>query len=483
MDPARPLRVSILTLILSALLVAACSEPDPWTRPSVLLITVDTLRADHIGTYAPSVVGQAPDASRTPHFDALAAAGVVYLNAAAPMPLTRPSHFSILTSRYPREHGVMNNAIALPEVATTLPEIFAENGYRTGGFVSVALLDEASGAAQGFEAFTYPSDPRERPAEAAVREMLSWLEALPAHEPFFAWVHLFDPHLPYGPPAAHRAGLDDALAERWPELGWLQLYAIARKNDGEVPAAVYDHARALYHGEVEYTDSQVGTLLDGLSRLDRRDNTIVVLTADHGESFENGVYFEHADSLFDGSLRIPLIIAQPGASGAWPIPGTRVEQQVSSIDIAPTLLAAAGIVAPEGYSGKALQQASQFGDRYVLVQRPFYEQKRAQERQKLHSEIETVAGKPVSRVLVDRERVGLVGTDWKLLRTDDVSSLYHRAADPHETHDVAEQEAEVRLGLERALERELEAHPLQVIDPGEIDGELVETLKALGYVQ
>ena len=472
--------LAILGVIPVALSILTCSERVVDRPTSVLLITVDTLRADHLGPYADLLPDGLPGPS-TPHIDALAATGVVFENAAAPMPLTLPSHFSIFTSFYPREHGVMNNAMSLPEGVRSLPEIFAANGYSTGGFVSVSILDEDAGAARGFGTFFNPTKPRQRPADMAVDEAVDWLASLSESSPFFAWVHLFDPHQPYGPPEEHREGLDGDLAARWPALHWTQLRDIARDNDGDIPLEIYQHALALYRGEVEYVDHQVGALLGGLATLGRRDDTLVVLTADHGEAFENGVYFEHADSLFDGAIRVPLIFSHPG-SAAWPVPGTRVSEQASSIDIAPTLLAAAGMAAPPEFSGRPLQQASRFGDRYVLIQHPFIQQTRAETHPHVNSIIRSVGGQPISKINVEDERVGIVGTDWKLIRTDDLSALYRRSVDPGERNDVAVEEAAVREELEAILERALADHPLNLIDPGHINDELRQTLEALGYL-
>ena len=159
-----------------------------------------------------------------------------------------------------------------------------------------------------------------------------------------------------------------------------------------------------------------------------------------------------------------------------------MQEQVSSIDIAPTLLAAVGIEAPAGYSGRALQNAAHFGDRYVLIQHPFIQQTRAETHPHVNSVIRSVAGQPVSEIIVENERVGIVGADWKLLRTDDISALYQRSVDPGEKRDVASEKTEVLSELEAVLERALADHPLVLIDPGEINVELRETLEALGYL-
>lgn len=472
--------LTLLSVLTLALTTPACTGPAPERPTSILLVTIDTLRADHLGPYV-DLLPAGHSAPATPRIDALAANGVVFENAAAPMPLTLPSHFSIFTSSYPREHGVMNNAMSLPPGVTSLPEIFLESGYSTGGFVSVSILDEAAGAGRGFETFFNPDKPRQRSARMAVTEAIDWLGTLPVDSPFFAWVHLFDPHQPYGSPEAPRDGLDPELAERWPMLHWTQLRDIARDHDGDIPTEVLEHALALYRAEVEYVDYQVGALLEGLVQHGRRDDTLVAITADHGEAFENGVYFEHADSLFDSAIRVPLVFSHPGATGSWPVPGTRVQEQVSSIDIAPTLLTAAGLAVPRGFSGRPLQHASRFGDRYVLIQHPFIQQTRAETHPHVNSVVRSVGGRPVSRINVDKERVGIVGTDWKLIRTDDVSVLYRRSVDPDERNDVAAAEPATRANLEAILESTLAEHPLNLIEPGHINAELRQTLEALGY--
>ncbi len=476
-----PIRTAWALSSLVALSLAACGDPRPARQPSVLLITVDTLRADHLGPYA-SLAPPSRPLPQTPQIDLLAATGTVFDNAVAPMPLTLPSHFSIFSSLYPREHGVMNNGMALPEAISVLPEMLMEQGYATGGFASVTLLDQASGAARGFDTFVNPRKPRERPGEVAVEATLDWLTEIPTDKSFFGWVHLFDPHLPYGPPAGFLDSVDPQLAKRWPVLDWPQLRDIARENDGNVPRQIYEHALALYRAEVEYIDAQIGRLLQGLEALGRRNDTLIVLTADHGEAFENGVFFEHADSLFDGAIRIPLILSHPGSDSGWPTAGARVPEQVSSIDIAPTILDALGLEIPAGFAGRPLQNAASFGDRYVLVQHPFVQQDRAESHPHVNRVIRTVDGRPVVEILVENERVGLVGTDWKLLRTDQVSSLYRRSVDPAETRDLAQQEEPMRQELETRLEQLLEKHPLQVIEPAKINDELRETLEALGYL-
>jgi len=453
-------RQAVLALLSLVTICLGCDEP---RRPDIIVITVDTLRADHLGVYA--------EESRTPRLDAFAAEATVFEHTTAPMPLTRPSHFSMLTSLYPREHGVMNNAMRLPDSALTLTEILADNGYRTGGFVGVKLLGPDSGADQGFGFYQQPTIARERNAQEVVREALEWVAALDDDAPYFLWVHLFDPHLPYAPPDPFRG---DVPADR-PRITWKLLGEIAQDNDGDVPAAYLEEGKALYRGEVAYVDQWVGELLRGLGG---SDDKLVVFTADHGECFENGVYFEHADCLWEGGLHIPLIVRYPPEFDA----GARVAGQTSIVDVAPTVLRAAGIESPEKFSGQALQRRTGLAERQVLVQHPFYQPAAAERRPQRIASVLSVGGEPVNRILVDQERVGLVTAEWKYLRTGEQEQLYRLGPDPDERTNRVETEPDVAAEFGRLLEQQLDEHPWNVIESPEINEELLETLKALGYV-
>jgi arylsulfatase A-like enzyme len=460
----------LLLISVCVVFLSACAE----TRdPNVLIITVDTLRADYLGAYG-------DEHTRTPRIDQLAQSGTLFENAVAPMPLTRPSHFSLMTSRYPREHGVLNNRIPLPDSALTLAEIFSSNGYQTGAFVSVVLLDRKSGAGQGFDVFRHPTRPRERRASETVGEALRWAAELDPGKPFFLWVHLFEPHLPYAPEAEASPSFDQELFARFPSISWRELYQVAGENEGDVPGSLLEHAKALYRGEIENVDHWIGELLDGLEGYGLRSNTIRVLTADHGEPFENGVYFEHADSLYDGSIRIPLILDFPPLFPA----GKRIESQVSILDIAPSLLAAADIPIPSDYSGLALQDAEERSGRYVLIQHPFYQDEVARTRPLRHARIKSVAGKPFDAIPTRLERVGIVGSDWKLIRAGSGAAEVYARARPHgEDERVIAKEPSTLQRLESELSRQLEGRPLKLIAPARINDELMENLKALGYVE
>jgi arylsulfatase A-like enzyme len=431
-------------------------------------VTLDTLRADHVGAYG--------DAARTPSLDRLAAQATVFEQAAAPMPMTLPSHFSLFTGRYPREHGVLSNALALPDSARVLTEVLSESGYRTGAFVAVSLLDEDSGAAQGFATFDGPRGARQRPAEEVVPRALEWLGECPEDEPFFLWVHLFDPHLPYEPPAEFRSGLDPALARELPKLDLHSIHRLAAQNGGDLPAEVLAHARALYRGEVEYLDGWIGKLLEGVDARNGGE-TLTVFVADHGESFERGVFFEHTESLGEGALRIPLLIRFPRLFPA----GARVSQQVSMVDLAPTILEALELPPLPNVAGRSLRGLAAEGERYVLVQHPVYSSETLANRKAMHAALRSVAGEP-ARVIHDGEDMtGVVGAGWKYLRTSSGREELYRLGD--EGTELGAREPARLLALRAELERQLAAHPVTILDADKIDPGLLKELQDLGYGQ
>ena len=432
----------------------------------MLVITIDTLRADYLGTYD-------PDSTATPLLDAFARDATVFERASAPMPLTRPSHFSLLTGLYPREHGVVNNALALPESALSVAEVFDERGYRTAAFVGVSLLGPESGAGQGFGFFDHPTEARQRRAEEVVSRTLQWIGDLADDEGYFAWVHVFDPHLPY----ASQPGFGDE-ASTGTEMSWRRLKKIAVAHDGDIPESILEEAKALYRSEVSYTDHWIGELLSGLAKLRDLDDTLIVLTADHGECFENGVYFEHADCLFEPAIRIPLIVRYPREFEA----GARVLGPASIIDIAPTVLRAAGFDIPSFLSGRSLQDHAQFASRHLLLQYPVYQQRAARGRARKLAVIRSVAGQPVRAVLLDQQMVGIVDRSWKYLEGGDSMELYELSPELNERDNLAESMPEIRDEMKKRLKGALEEHPLTLIDPGKINEEMLETLKALGYL-
>jgi len=456
-----------LTVVLAAASVA-CQGPTSKPSPvDILIITIDTLRADALEPYG------ATD-TLTPNIARFAEEGVVYESATTPITVTRPAHSSIFTGLYPDQHGVLHNGYELPDEELTLAEILKGQGYQTGGFVGVRLLRRRSGLGQGFDEFDAPVEKVQRRARMVVDPAIEWLTAADPEVPVLMWVHLYDPHLSYNPPPAFRRGVDPELASRLPYIKWNTLKKVVEENDGNVPAEVLEHARLLYRGEVEYTDRHVGRLLRSFDRLRNRSQSMVVLTADHGECFENGIFFTHQDCLWEGTIRVPLIVRYPGGVGS----GLRVGHRVSNLDVTPTVLSELGLTVREDIPGRQLQGVMDSpSDRYVLIRPPKvrYPDKVIPRRRVIQS----VAQQPVAERTDPRTR-GLVSQWWKYLGAPGSEQLFRL---PDEIRDLADTDPETRKELLRALEAEQSFYPAGAPAPESEDAATLEMLEALGYVQ
>jgi arylsulfatase len=327
----------------SLLFSAACrAEGAPDTRPNVLLIVIDTLRADHLGAYG------FPHAT-SPRIDALAAEGVVFERAIAASSSTVPSHAALMSSKHVREiNAAFATGLGRMEEPRPLALLFREAGYRTGAFVSNYVLQRKWGFAVGFDRFddelTVPEPNRpkilERLADDTTRRALDWL-AEEDERPFFAWVHYQDPHGPYAAPAPHagRFSLAPAPGEHPLPLlpGNTGRQGIPRYQavDGERRPHRY---RSRYADEILYADGGVGALLDALESHPSGRPFVVLLTSDHGESFgEEGRWFVHGYSTTPQVAHVPMILRAPGLE-----PGRRADP-VGHVDVLPTLLELAGL--------------------------------------------------------------------------------------------------------------------------------------------
>jgi len=305
---------AVVALVLAALVVLRSEAP----RPNVLLITLDTVRADHLGSYGYK-------AGATPALDRLAREGVRFADATANAPLTGPAHAAMLTGVYPGRYGMRDNvSTAIPADTPTLAEILKSAGYHTGAFIGSFILDRAYGFDHGFDAFDSRFDAfqpqekmrAERIADDVLKSALPWLAQVPTDRPFFAWVHFYDAHTPYSPPAPYRT-------------------------------TFRTHP---YDGEIAYVDNAVGRLLAALERKGVLEQTLVVAIADHGESLGEHGEAEHGLLLYDAVLRIPWLMRLPGHARA----GTVVTEQVRSIDLVPTVLESLGLQAPKGLDGESV---------------------------------------------------------------------------------------------------------------------------------
>lgn len=307
--------VRTAALLLSA---AGCRARPEGPRPDVLLVTVDTLRADHVGAYGGPL-------GATPRLDALAAEGARWLRAYAAAPLTIPSHATILTGRFPPSHGVRDDGdFVLGEEQVTLAEALRDAGYVTLAFTAAFPTERRWGLAQGFDLYHDRQDVDEafgealqRRADDVVDDAISALARTETGRPLFAWVHLFDPHFPYDPP------------EPW---------------EAEFPGRPYA-------AEIAFADAELGRLLAAWDERRPREASVVAVTAPNGEALGDGGERTHGFLLTDATLRVPLVLRAPGV-----VAGTASRDPVSTADLAPTLLALAGVPRHEGLQGLDLRE-------------------------------------------------------------------------------------------------------------------------------
>ncbi len=414
---------------------AAPTAPTPEHAPNVLLVTLDTVRADRFGAYGADVDTRA--------FDSVAREGVRWANAMAVAPVTGPSHASMFSGSGPWDHGVLLNGVPLPTDRPLLAEVLRAHGWRTGAFVSAYVLDGGLGFRRGFEVydddFAWPKGggrllgPRlfamlgrrwapetvlERRGGDTVDAALGWLgqrRVGAEAAPWMMWVHLFDAHGPYTPPPpwdtryAHGDATDPADTSL---SGIRDLPAYMRASLEGITSAAWVKGR--YEGEISYADTQLGRLLAAVDQRGETGRTLVAVMGDHGESLgEHGAWFTHGDDVHEASVRVPFAMRLPGTLAA----GTVVTQPVEGSDLAPTLLSVVGIDPPSTMTGHDARAARDAGyARSMCFDRAANRAERAAGR--LHAprwRLASTRGAGLRAVVVEH---------------DDTSSLWDLARDP-----------------------------------------------------
>jgi arylsulfatase A-like enzyme len=416
-------------IVVAGLLAGSWWARSLTPRTNLLLITLDTTHADRIGAWS------GPE-NLTPILDQLASHSVVFKRAYAPVPLTLPSHASLMTGLHPPEHGLRVNS-GLNRLGSDVPVLsdrLRRRGYRTGAFLGSFVLDRKFGLDRGFEVYDdqmeeahgpTPGDPhghKMRTGERVVDSALSWLKRR-RREPFFCWVHLFDPHTPYN---AREELFGDQFRNR------------------------------PYDAGIAYVDRQVGRLLKFLRQTGLEDRTLVVVVGDHGESLGEHQERSHGFTLYEAALHVPLIIRCNGPDAQ----ARRISTPVSLVDLCPTLLAALDPGSKLTCSGRSLLPACRGEDLpqldlYAETDHPF----------------EECGAAPLR---------GLVTNRWKYIRSPR-PELYDLPADPREHHNLAEQRPTEVAELERLLQQReaelvLRDAPTVVISPHE-----KRKLASLGY--
>lgn len=451
----------------------ALVAPAP-ARPDLVLVTLDTLRADHVGA-----IGGARRAVQTPALDALAREGALYTRGVSPLPLTLPAHASLLTGEEPLALGVLKNGATVSAEAPLIAEALRAAGWRTGAFVSAAVLRGRTGLARGFERYDDRFDaldrlselgllrpllhalelvPRERRGDRTLERALDWLAEADGR-PSFLWLHLYDPHSPYTPPAPH----DEQYAWDAPDAQgnpaeMREVAALIRREKVFFASFVpldLRRAAARYAGEVSWTDRQVGRLLEALP-----EEAAVVVASDHGESLtEHGEIMSHGALVYDTTTRVPIWVRGPGYA-----PGARVESPVPLYAVAGTLAALAGLP-PRGPTLAAALSAPWPGPPLI-----------------------SLAGTQQSQDFLPLQRgweIGLRNYKHKWIsRRDGALLRFEPAADPGERSDLA-----ALAPAEERAEVEARAAELRATIAGEeaapaaLDEQTAEELRALGYVE
>ena len=420
----------------AGLLAGGCGQRDAPPAPTIprhlVLVTIDTLRADRLGCYGSRDVA-------TPNLDRIAREGALAAQATVHVPLTRPSHASLLTGRLPAEHGLRDNVTPpLPASVPTLAETLQKAGFATGAFVSAIVLSAQSGLGRGFQTYDdrLPAggdDVRflnsiQRRGDETMRAALAWLESKPGSR-VFAWVHLYDPHDPYEPP--------EPYASRY--------------------------AGRPYDGEVAWSDELVGHLDDALGRVGMRNDTLLVVTSDHGEGLGEHGENVHGFFVYDSTLHVPLLVRGPGVAA-----GGHIAVTVGSVDVMPTVLDLLGVAVPAGMklSGRSLAGTLRGGP--PPADTPAYAESLLPLLHYGWSDLRTI-----------RE------ARWKYIQAPR-PELYDLAHDPGEERNLAEQEparaAALRTALAAHLAREKETPTAAEGGTAAMPPDLLEKLGALGYL-
>ncbi|MBX3247195.1 MAG: sulfatase [Myxococcales bacterium] len=462
--------LSELRVTLPEVELAAIGSAEVPHAKHVVVLVIDTLRADALRPYAPR------SRVETPALERFAREGVVFERAQSPENWTKPACASILTSLFPATHGAKNDSSRLPQSALTLGEVFQQHGFRTGSFIANGYVSRAFGFDQGWDHYTnYIREQRNTDASNVFREAGAWIAAQREADPdqrLFLYVQTIDPHVPYDPPDEHlrrydaRPDYDGPLRNKRRSA---QLLEDAKRNPPRIVFTDSDKTRlrALYDGEISDHDEHFGRFLERLRELEMLDDTIFVITSDHGEEFEDHGSWGHGHSIFQELIRVPLLVRWPAGARA----GHRVPQVVSTMNVGPTVLEAAGLPVPAVFEGRSMMG-------FLRGVPP--------------------AGPWVAFSDFQENRRVIRGMDWKLvLRSSLTHVLFDLERDPGERNDrldvtrhpIAMRYLRVLAGQQlgardraRWLEGDGGAGPGMVAEDAEMNLELCQQLVALGYM-
>ena len=442
----------------AAVAVLALGAPAGAATGSIVLITLDTTRADHLGCY-----GYFRETS--PNLDALAAESVVYDRAYSTCGTTLPSHVSLMTATSTLDHGIKNNMMTFAPGLPTIAEVLSGSGWATAAFVSARPVGSHTGLARGFAVYDEPEG-RERSAGETTERALAWLAEIEG--PYFAWLHYFDPHSPYRPPPPYDVQFKPGASQA--EV--LEARDVPGRDD---PVLIAQHA--WYDGEIAYLDAELGRFLATLRERPEWTDCVIAVTADHGEGLGQHGWKGHG-RLWQEQIRVPLIVRYPGAAGG----GERSGRLASIADVVPTVLTAAGIRGQTvaRFEGTDLRSDARVREHVISerVHRPpeVTESEREEREQGL---------RPAWEVPWDEgPKYAVVTEDWKYVHAvAGEDRLYHLAEDPLELRDVRTEHPGIVEKLKDHLLNALAQEAERGGGESELPPEVLDQLRALGYVR
>ncbi len=460
-------------------LVLGCCSNITSKSPArhVIIISLDTTRPDHIGCYGNPWIS-------TPYLDRLAAESILFTQYMTVVPTTLPSHTSLFTGTFPHNHGNPQNGYMVNNKNVMLTEILKSTGFQTLGFIGSFALDSRFDFAQGFDHYdqTYERfvgegklTEHERSAQSVTRSVISHINSLPSHQSLFLFVHYFDPHKPFEPPAPYDTMYRWDKGDSASPDGRITVSYSCPHSLSEDNWQLSKKAALGYAGEISYMDHHLGELLAYLRQKGILDDAILIVTSDHGENFwEHMPYFHHGTSTYQTSMRAVCMIRLPRAAHG----GTVVKNPLSSIDIMPTVLSYLNIPAPPGIDGKSFDvnnAAASIGDRYVYGQASLTKPWKVPE---------VSSGWPHANKARCIRKGNIIYMQTPYTQTEE---FYDLSADPYEQENLLRTPTPEIRSLAHGLKEKLEdwvsaAHPLPSSPEKEKRQETVEKLKALGYL-
>jgi len=452
-------------------------QPDkaPVHIERVILITIDTLRADHLGVYG-------YPRPTSPFIDSLALKSIVFQKAFCSISSTAPSHASIMTSLHPLTHKVLKNGHKLDKSFLTLAEVFQEIKFKTAAFASTSTHFKAGNIDQGFSIFNEPSKKssgHRRPADQTADQAIQWLKEKNPSDAFFLWVHFFDPHDPYIPVPEYRKGL------MFPSDRARQEYIRFLKEEQNVDPAFYKNDNQMvdvieqYDAEVLFVDHQIRRLYEFMDRKGLNLHTLWIITADHGEGLGSHRWAGHSKHIYNEQVRVPLLFH---FTDQVPAQGSRWDGIVEQVDIMPTLLSLFGCTITRyqyrihgtSFASLLLNDGKGFPQKYAFSQRRHYS---------LEKRPEQIV--PEETNYEEGEKYCLQDLRYKyILRTTGEHEFYNVHDDPYEMKNLIRSSLPEKDQMKQLLSAMIEQFKQgSKLTPKSVNKETVEKLKSLGYVQ